>query len=106
MALQKRDPIEAKLKAAELAGRETKITELAAATPMPAHRVIEPGEGTTTVTVAAYTPPERIPTEQLNVRIPKPLHDRVKAKHRATGEPIKNITTRALEALLNAEEGA
>ena len=106
MALGKRDPIEDKLDAAK-AARETKIAEIASATQTPVHVIREPaepapGEGGAYVP-PTYTPPERIDTEQLNVRIDRRLVDAAKAKHRATGESMKGIVTRALTALLTTE---
>lgn len=105
MALQKRDPIDEKLKAATTA-RDTKIAEIAAETQTPVHVIRQsepaPGEGGAYVP-PAYTPPERIDTEQLNVRIDRRLVDAAKRKHRETGESMKGIVTRALTALLTTE---
>lgn len=51
-----------------------------------------------------YVAPTREATDQLNVRIPTTLLDRVKARHRETGEPMRSIVQRALEALCDTEE--
>lgn len=61
-------------------------------------------ERTVTVTAPTWTPPERETTEQLNVRIPKSMHDWVKEHHRTTGEPMRSIVERALTLLRQTEE--
>jgi hypothetical protein len=63
-----------------------------------------PSERTVTIEAPAWAPPERETTEQLNVRIPKSLHDWVKDHHRRTGEPMRSIVERALTMLQRAEE--
>ena len=98
MALNKRDPIDEKLKAARAAAAST--TPVRAVPTEPEERPASPGEG---YVPPAYIPPERIDTEQLNVRIDRRLVDAAKAKHRTTGESMKGIVTRALTALLESE---
>jgi hypothetical protein len=61
-------------------------------------------EHTVTIEAPTWAPPQREATEQLNVRIPKSLHDWVKDRHRATGEPMRSIVERGLTMLQRAEE--